>query len=353
MTKSSLLPTALLNCFGVDLPTLARRKTRYESRDSTTASTLLTQAPMVLYLRPSSSFGATARQVLESEVVQNSRLFDLRLASAFPACRLETEGDVVLNSTLHIISSCMEVLEHMYPGKWHIYSERSEALEMNLHDFSDTSALPAKVDPPAADNTVRYGLILRTTPQNGEESVTIAVIEYKGIGLIRYQDFRKAVVDENDSDEKLKKKWHSAAKKGKGTYLRQNGATFTKQARRYAQQSKCPDIAVFNWDNILLYEFALGMNEDTKDCRTMLTWVTEGQDADLEQKKQPGDCVEVGYIREALLGRLLQVFAKKLAPETEVNGDAASQIVDVTNGVGRLSVNGSHPSHSPSIGLKG
>ena len=41
----------------------------------------------------------------------------------------------------------------------------------------------------------------------------------------------------------------------------------------------------FNWTIPLLYEFALGTNEETKDSKMMLTWVTEGESYSLEQNK--------------------------------------------------------------------
>jgi hypothetical protein len=127
-----------------------------------------------------------------------------RIPTYFSGCRLETEGDVVFNSTLYSILSCLEVIEHFYPEKWKVRVERSVVLNMPLHDF-DFSKLPKGKKPPTEKSTVRYDLIFETVPLEGQQVETLAILEYKGAGLIRYVDYSSAILNADEAEAEVQR----------------------------------------------------------------------------------------------------------------------------------------------------
>lgn len=309
-TLDSESPT-IVESFSRALPKWSSARVGYERHSNHTASTIHTDAPLTLYWHPSQEFEIAANKAIESKRVKQSILHQLQVARPLHEIRLETEGDVVFGSALYIVRPCLEILHQLYPGKWYIYSERSEGLDFDRHSFSSShqrkmekTGKRKQVDLPTKSSTVRYDLIIKTVPRGNEESQTIAVIEYKKRGLIRYAGFEDAMLPSDAIPADFDKKKKAAAKANSETCLAYNGAIFTSQARKYATQASCSHVAILNWDHLLLYNFPL--YDDKNDVsatkmKTMLTWVTE-----CETRKQ-GD-IEVGYIRKTLLGWLLKAF---------------------------------------------
>jgi hypothetical protein len=304
---SPLLPSRLLSSFNERLPWLyCSKDSKYELRDSTTPSTILSPAPIFFYYRPAQELELEADRYMDKARIQDSVLDQLRIPTYLSGCRFETEGDVVFNSTLYSILPCLEVIEHFYPEKWKVRIERSVVLNMPLHDF-DFSKLPEGKKPPTDKSTVRYDLIFETVPPEGQIAETLAIIEYKGAGLIRYEDYGSAVLNADEAEAEVQRQREAADQREVKTRLVGNGATFSQQGNKYAQNQRCSHVAIFNWDNLLLHELPLGRRMETRGMKSILTWVVED-----ERLKQ--GYMEVGYIRKVLLGWLVKAFEAHLGP---------------------------------------
>lgn len=303
----SLLPSRLLSSFNEKLPLLYRSKAlKYEVRDSTTPSTMLSPAPIFFYYRSAQEFESEADRYIDKVRIQDSVLDQLHLPTHFSGCRLETEGDVVFNSTLYSILPCLEVIEHFCPEKWKVRIERSVVLNMPLHDF-DISSLPEERKPPTNRSTVRYDLIFETVPPEGQNVETLAILEYKGAGLIRYEDYESAKLNADEAEAEVQRQLEAADQREVKTRLRGNGATFSQQGNKYAQNQGCSHVAIFNWNNLLLHELPLGRRIETRGMKSILKWVVED-----ERLKQ--GYMEVGYIRKVLLGWLMKAFEAHIDP---------------------------------------
>ena len=163
----------------------------------------------------------------------------------------------------------------------------------------------------------------------------------------------------NATADELQKKEDQATDDESKTLLDENGSAYTKQAKKHAQQSQCPHVAIFNWNHLLLYGFPLGSNEETKKERKMLTWVTEaenlkegGKKGNKTESKTAGkkggrkrdeeedisEGMEVGYMRRVLLGWLRQAFKDHLGPVVLSNEGTSADIEGVINGLGKVSL---------------
>ena len=302
-----LLPVRFLSSFNEKLPLLYRSNApKYEVCDSTTPSTMLSPAPICFYYRSAQEFESEADHYINKARIQDSVLDQLHLPTYFSGCRLETDGDVVFNSTLYSILPCLEVIEQLYPEKWKVRVERSVVLNIPLHDF-DFSKLPEETKPPTDKSTVRYDLILETVPPQGQNAETLAILEYKGAGLIRYEDYESAILNADEAEAEVQRQLEAADQREVKTRLRGNGATFSQQGDKYAQNQRCSHVAIFNWDNLLLHELPLGRRMETRGMKSILTWVVE------DERLKKG-YMEVGYIRKVLLGWLMKAFEAHLGP---------------------------------------
>ncbi|KAI4632145.1 uncharacterized protein J4E87_001616 [Alternaria ethzedia] len=185
----------------------------------------------------------------------------------------------------------MEILHVLYPGKWTIHAE--------LNDKKEPHRLESLEDPGTKQKefAVRYDLIFKST---ADPDKTIAVLEYKRRGLIRYNDFELAIVSNNASLNEIGLRKEKAST---GNLLKTNGISYCKQVCLYAQISECKHVALFNWQHLLLFDFhQLNTGGDkayTAGEEAKITWVHEDHTRGF---------MERALIRKTLLGWLLKAF---------------------------------------------
>jgi hypothetical protein len=278
-----------------------------------------------------------------------------QLPSDFKNFSNHSEQDVVAAFFLYVYGPIAEVLNRMYPEGWETATEISDSrLNKNLNPRSDVTSeakghnhefgagirepklvqlgkegksnekvklkkrkLEAEELSESNENgeykdesqenpsteDLRYDLVFQTTSVNNIGCKTIAVIEFKKTQQIRYRDFSPALFSaiKNPIGE-------APARKNRKKVLRSNAVSYTKQICKYARNSNCRHVALFNWDHLLLYDFY--RLQDTKGTWTSgdevgLIWICE--DTSIE-----GEFIHNNPIRKVMLGWLLQAFAEQL-----------------------------------------
>ncbi|KAF1848883.1 uncharacterized protein K460DRAFT_269035, partial [Cucurbitaria berberidis CBS 394.84] len=198
----------------------------------------------------------------------------------------ETEADVVEASALYILAPIYEILHELYAGKWVRSAERTHVTPNEEAEEKEC---------------VRYDLTFQTPSYNGIQGETIAILEYKKRNMIRYDDFKATLLSAHASEITIQSLKDEIEDQDKETYLQRNAQAYSKQVCKYAATSRCQHVALFNWDNLLLYRFdraKIGKG-DTGD-QANLTWVNESGIG--------GKFVQKCYIRKAILGWILKAF---------------------------------------------
>jgi hypothetical protein len=265
----------VLQGFEQDLPELGRsNKDGYRSVSSSGKSTAATIAPQFLVCGESVSLEEKASQTLGREEIQNRRRNTNKPATDLgQQFSLESEADVVEASAIYVLAEVYEILNTLYPGRWRRLSETTNA-KLSKGDKGDVE-------------NVRYDLLFESTD---EPAKTIAILEYKKVDMIAYDDFEASLTDGNSVNEELK---NTSDKK---ILLKRNGNVFSKQVKAYSNsRQNCRHVALFNWDHLLLYDFS-GANER---CANLI-WASE------RDYKHP--YVNKCHIRKVLLGWILGAF---------------------------------------------
>jgi hypothetical protein len=318
-------PTTIIGSFNQNLPNLAPSSTgKYVRVSPSRPTTANAKPPLVLLCGSSDSLALKTDTALDVPIVKNSlrknNVMHTDLGSSFP---LENEASVKDASVQYILSDIYEILNILYPGKWRV---RPECNNVSLH-----KTVPKKVEDTDLDDeqpktkkrktkdggaegnedgepeNVRYDLIFEEIPEDGEMAKTVAVLEYKKTWMIRYADFKDGLVPDN-APENTQDLLKMALLK---PLIRDNGATYLKQVSTYSSTRKCPHVALFNWDHLLLFEFTgLGYGILAAGDRAHLIWVSE-------QKRSDDLHVNEGPIRKALLGWLLGIFDRHFAENRE------------------------------------
>lgn len=101
---------------------------------------------------------------------------------------------------------------------------------------------------------------------------TIAILEYKNTSILRRSDFNQAGVSTSVEAIDMMK-WLSKA--NKDTKLEHNARSVSKQARNYSQKGGTPDVAVFDWKSMVVYDFSIVSETLESPSPTLLTWFSE------------------------------------------------------------------------------
>jgi hypothetical protein len=177
-----------------------------------------------------------------------------RIASDFQASSNDTEQDVVCAFNMYIFGAIIEVLGAIYPDGWMYSFETSESVwnkELEEDEENDTESEIEGDDSIERDDSeerLRYDMTLYI-PGNGDALPTVmAIIEFKKVSQIRYSDFRPALVPAESG-------LHNVYSQQPQGLLLYNARSYTKQVCKYASKRKCPHVALFNWDHLLLFNF--------------------------------------------------------------------------------------------------
>jgi hypothetical protein len=225
-----------------------------------------------------------------------------------------SEADVIAAFHQYVFTEICEVLKIVYPRGWKFSCETNESAYTKISKpkrkdkdsdmaQSDQEEFEEATPDPEVTENLRYDLLFQELRANGETSnteagKTIAVIEFKKSGQIRYSDFEQSLVSA------------SRKKFGKTPELEYNALSYTKQVCKYAQKRGCAHVALFNWDHLLLYNFyQLGKTQPTNK-KTLVP--TAGAEAGLiwvcEDTKVKEEFIHNMPMRKVMLGWLLQAF---------------------------------------------
>jgi hypothetical protein len=190
----------ILECFDQDLPRLGRPSgNQYKSVGGSGTTTGGTTPPKVLLCGSSQPLVDKAGQGLKRSDFQHGcrakNKAHTDLGDSFP---LHSEADVVEASACFIMSAIYEILNIMYPNRWLRRSEctnkKSSKATSQQNDEADsddninqTSRKKGKGKQKKiakAKENLRYNLIFK----DKESGRTIAVLEYKKTGMIKYDD---------------------------------------------------------------------------------------------------------------------------------------------------------------------
>jgi hypothetical protein len=279
MTSHSNPPT-VLEAFGHCLPLLDRKPgIGYTSAGSSSITTRNAVPPEVLVCQESKEFIQEVNRALGSRTIKRSYYANNKAPSK-QSSLLASEGDVVRESTTHVLNTICEILKTLWPDQWYLQSEKSE--------------MPIRPD-----------VIFQKRDGDGTTGTAIAILEYKKLGNIKFEDFEEILLCKGISPRAVKEALDNTEEGGTFTG---NAIVYSKQVSVYARLKECPRVALFNWDHLLLYNFNLQDNKEPymAGSKADLVWVQETNDADEFIGKCP--------IRKALLGWLLVAFREKLGP---------------------------------------
>ncbi|KAJ4373019.1 hypothetical protein N0V83_003310 [Neocucurbitaria cava] len=278
------LSATYLQCFNHNLPQLdaspGPKKTRANPSSPSTANA---KPPLVLLCLPTTSFEKRVDQAFQANMDLRTRLQAVRLPTDFPEFALVTEQDVVEATALYILAPIYEVLHALYPSKWLRFAEQKSEKVLNQK---------------GEEEPVRYDLIIK---ERGGKRKTIAVLEYKKRNMVDYDDFKAALLSYNATPTEIQTRKIAASKLKGRTFLKPNAEAYTKQVSKYAKSTECGNVALFNWDNLVLFDFnRLGQPDFDAGDQANLVWVNESGVG--------GPFVNGAHIRKALLGFLLKAF---------------------------------------------
>jgi hypothetical protein len=136
------------------------------------------------------------------------------------------------------------------------------------------------------------------------KKTTVAILESKRRGQLRYSDFEGATVAENATGTEIKNKIEASKEEGGDfgpdqTLLQSNGRWYFKQITTYAISRETQHVALFDWDNLVLFHF-----DDLKEK-------SAGDTASYQWIENKGSGLEHATIRATLLGWLVDAFRTK------------------------------------------
>jgi hypothetical protein len=177
-----------LQAFDRNLPVLNRPTGNlYKLASAPGTETSKATPPQFLLCEQSTAFTDRADKVLKSDRIRNGpRKDNLAPTDLGAAFLLSSESDVVEAFAIFALAEIYEILNSLWPNRW---CRRAEPTNASL------SARGSAVE------KVRYDLIFHEIDDNGQPGDTIAVIEYKKAGMIRYADFSRALLPEKPTKE--------------------------------------------------------------------------------------------------------------------------------------------------------
>ena len=305
--RSSLNPPTILESFSENIPRAnCTDEVLYTKSSPSGKSTRNCKPLWVLLCHPPSEakdYLIVAESTLEK--FSDEDFENRKLAADFPDGALTTEADLGNATQQQILSPIRDILHKFWGGQF----------KMNLESNPKEAG--------NKDSDTRYDIVFRA-----KDDTEIMVLELKRRELIRYDDFipkdvkkgpsgPNGLMEEGSSQKDVAKRIGElkafAKRQEKDTHWRPNAAPFLKQVCKYANKGKCPYVALFNWDHLLLFQFECG-HLDGKDKdkgiatagdTAELTWVSE---AFVDPKHF---FIRQAKFRKALLGFMMVAFQDK------------------------------------------
>jgi hypothetical protein len=285
MTDSPDLSPTVMECFHQPLPQLLRGHLEYKSvaPSARTAKAI----PPFVFLCKSNMFLGYAEGYLQGDLTKESKYSSQQIGPEFEQLTLDNETDLVLASYLFAIKPLLNILKIRFGKKFTVSCEQA-----------------AFVFRSAKDNKIVF------------------VLEFQRREQIRYEDYQKALLPEDAEDVELYAKIEEAesglVEDNEHSLLKHNALSHTKQLAVYAKQQDCEDVALLNWDHLLLFKFDEANIGFKKPARiptagetAELTWISEHNAV---HNRDRGDFIHRAGIRKALLGFMLEAFEARLGP---------------------------------------
>jgi len=298
--------STIVDCFYTALPVLHPSIEKHSSASASGTTTKNAVPPSALIHRQVESIIAKAQEVLEDPMVKTSRLTQSSGSTDSGEFSLGREGGVVNASMIHLIRPILNVLRAYYGGTWVVQSEFTRIIADHVRGIQETESTKRA-------SSVRHDLVFNKGP--GENSDTIAVVEFKKRANIRYRDFVPAILPCSASKSDVAKKVANADAGRKPNFLKGNAVHYMGQTATYAHVTKCCHTALFNWDYLLLLDFHQVHQKTTATAGTeaYITWISEDETdlkaiADQAKAKGQAFIIEEHHISMALLGWLIQAF---------------------------------------------
>lgn len=192
------------------------------------SSTQQARVPVVWFPRPESEYAQLALQTIDTQHVKDE-LRRSYLPAPYIPCVLRSETDIVQASVLWLLHPVIKALQAQFP--------------------TVQCAAEVTIDDCRCDALISI------------DGKSVAVIEYKNRGNIRWNDFASGLVKDYSKNNRLAilDKISKGRVTDEKSFMQHNAVCLTKQAAAYATKWKVRYVALFDWDHMFLWNFA-GMN---------------------------------------------------------------------------------------------
>lgn len=267
------MPT-IYQSFSCSLPDLGLDEAEYYAISASSESTATTDPPKIWEPDPT-PYAQKASDTLKKLASS--------LRNPLPAVerpfRMLTEGDVLRATTLYVTHPINQALNAKYKNT-PIY-----CLSENVK------------------GGVRCDIIWKY--KNGNDFHTIAVLELKRRGVLRWDDFQCAESDAANRDTKIQEAYDSLGDDNPedvATTFEKNAIWLSRQAAAYAIRQETQFVGLFDWDSMFLFQFGeLDLDQDFIGDSAHGTWVED---------KSPT------FFRKTLFGFLVAACEAKIEPQS-------------------------------------
>ncbi|KAF9697862.1 hypothetical protein EKO04_004121 [Ascochyta lentis] len=227
------MPTTIFDCFQQEHATYPRKDGTLEQdtkRKATSSSTgtdnatppkLLVKRASTYWTQKANTFLQSNRTALQRECVAEDEKLRAR-------AELRIEADVVRVSYTYITHPIANAINVRY-------------------------RTPVTVKAEEKSDRYRHDLSFNIHQDDSHNRKTIMIIEFKRIGLIKYEQFTEAMREEQDIRETL----DELEEDGELTTLASSALVLTKQAAAYADNWECPYVALCDFDRLVLLRLDL------------------------------------------------------------------------------------------------
>ncbi|EEP77869.1 predicted protein [Uncinocarpus reesii 1704] len=222
---------SILQSFRRPLPDVETADVSYRHVTSAAPSNPAQDAIPLLQRESNEELLGLAAQALQTQSKQPALQQNMPLHEA--SHYLGTEGDILRISALQLIHPINAVLSLLIPNG---------------------AKLLCRAEVTSPDQTPRTNLKWIYIDPSGQDQV-VAILEYKNTGVIHFENWAGAITLPENAVERLL----NAKEQINSTFLVGNAIILSKQLVNY--ESVCSDIALFDWNNMMVFDFA-ETNED-------------------------------------------------------------------------------------------
>lgn len=361
------MPTKIIDSFCQCLPHIDSAHQGYRSIAYSSKSTIEKLPPPIFLNEHADKLATTAREYLQARQNDPDYLSTAKAEYLAPKENgqvLLNEADVARASGQQLINPVNIVLQDIHRSGIQVLCN-SEVVGISDSAIPRSGNSKGKTPPRASPDCrfdIRWAFTTSDTTNKGKKTSkkgdgksskndargpTFAILEFKNTDVLFWGDFEPASCTAETMNEKLAElaEVEDEEDEPNRTFLLQNAEVVSRQAVKYS--SLCPDIALFDWNSMFIYDFS---GEKKSLEIPMGTFFKEQQDGGIT-------------FREMLLGFLLRALAKhgelpapshagkalsSSAADEDVDGDGAidSDIViikDYLNDLGPLAYGRNRP----------